>query len=171
MIPLSHALTHSKLRRAPKMNPILPLHFTLSNRRKPLTRNGVWLSFRTPPLRIEHLCICRLCFRVCCWKRKSPLRVISLVACLAQRDQVVWRITARFPTLKMMHVEDLVPRTTMTVLANMTVSEKNVLAHVLLCGYPQAPLARPEGRLTSFVNVEKGFLPVAPFLPLRTFNH
>ena len=73
--------------------------------------------------------------------------VISLVACLAQRDQVVWRITARFPTLKMMHVEDLVPRTTMTVLANMTVSEKNVLAHVLLCGYPQAPLARPEGRL------------------------
>ena len=97
--------------------------------------------------------------------------VISLVACLAQRDQVVWRITARFPTLKMMHVEDLVPRTTMTVLANMTVSEKNVLAHVLLCGYPQAPLARPEGRLTSFVNVEKGFLPVAPFLPLRTFNH
>ena len=28
--------------RRPKMNPILPLHFTLSNRRKPLTRNGVW---------------------------------------------------------------------------------------------------------------------------------
>ena len=50
--------------------------------------------------------------------------VICLVACLAQRDQVVWRITARFPTLKMMHVEDLVPRTTMTVLANMTVSER-----------------------------------------------
>lgn len=26
--------------------------------------------------------------------------VISLVACLAQRDQVVWRISARFTTLK-----------------------------------------------------------------------
>ena len=41
----------------------------------------------------------------------------------------------------------------------------------VLSGYPQAPLTRPEGRLTSFVNVGKGFLPAAPLLPLRAFNH
>ena len=81
--------------------------------------------------------------------------VISLVACLAQRDQVVWRITARFPTLKMMHVEDLVPRTTMTVLANMTVSEKNVLAHVPESKLVALLIARPfDFGISDLLNVE-----------------
>ena len=81
--------------------------------------------------------------------------VISLVACLAQRDQVVWRITARFPTLKMMHVEDLVPRTTMTVLANMTVSEKNVLAHVPESKLVALLIARPfDFGIPDLLNVE-----------------
>ena len=56
--------------------------------------------------------------------------VICLVACLAERDQVVWRITACLAALKMMHVEDRILGSTSTVLADMTVSEKNVLAHV-----------------------------------------
>ena len=81
--------------------------------------------------------------------------MISLVACLAQRDQVVWRITARFPTLKMMHVEDLVPRTTMTVLANMTVSEKNVLAHVPESKLVALLIARPfDFGIPDLLNVE-----------------
>ena len=82
-------------------------------------------------------------------------RVITLVACLAQRDQVVWRIAARFPTLKMMHVEDLVPRTTMTVLANMTVSEKNVLAHVPESKLVALLIARPfDFGIPDLLNVE-----------------
>ncbi len=56
--------------------------------------------------------------------------VISLVACLAERDQVVGRITTCLAALKMMHVEDRILGSTSTALANMTVSEKNVLAHV-----------------------------------------
>lgn len=56
--------------------------------------------------------------------------VICLVACLAERDQVVWRVTARLAALKMMHVEDRILGSTSTVLANMTVSEKNGLSHV-----------------------------------------
>ena len=56
--------------------------------------------------------------------------VIGLVACLAERDQIVGRVTARLAALKMMHVEDRIFGLVSTVLANMTVSEKNVLAHV-----------------------------------------
>ena len=83
-------------------------------------------------------------------------RVITLVACLAQRDQVVWRIAARFPTLKMMHVEDLVPRTTMTVLANMTVSEKNVLAHVPESKLVALLIVRAfNSRILDLLNVER----------------
>ena len=85
--------------------------------------------------------------------------VISLVACLAQRDQVVGRITARFPTLKMMHVEDPVPRTTMTVLANMTVSEKNVLAHVPESKLVALLIVRAfNSRILDLLNVERSRL-------------
>ncbi len=53
-----------------------------------------------------------------------------LVARLAERDQVVGRITASLATFKMMNIEDFVLRATATMLANMTVSPKNILTHV-----------------------------------------
>ena len=56
--------------------------------------------------------------------------VICLVAGLAERYQVVGRVTARLAALKMMHIEERILGSTSTVPADMTVSEKNVLAHV-----------------------------------------
>lgn len=56
--------------------------------------------------------------------------VICLVAGLAERDQVVGRVSARLAALKMMHVEDQILGSASTVPADMTVSEKNVLSHV-----------------------------------------
>ena len=53
-----------------------------------------------------------------------------LVTRLAERDQIVGCITARLTTFKMVNIEDLVLRSTATVLANMTVSPKNILTHV-----------------------------------------
>ena len=56
----------------------------------------------------------------------------------------------------MMHVEDLVPRTTMTVLANMTVSEKNVLAHVPESKLVALLIARAfNSRILDLLNVER----------------
>ena len=48
--------------------------------------------------------------------------VIGLVAGLAERYQVVGRIPAGLTAFEVVHVEDLVLRTTVTVLANVTVS-------------------------------------------------
>ena len=81
--------------------------------------------------------------------------VISLVACLAQRDQVVWRISARFTTLKMMHVEDRILGSASTVLTDMTVSEKNVLAHVPESKLIALLIARPfDFGIPDLLNVE-----------------
>ena len=81
--------------------------------------------------------------------------VISLVACLAQRDQVVWRISARFTTLKMMHVEDRILGSASTVLTDMTVSEKNVLAHVPESKLVALLIARPfDFGIPDLLNVE-----------------
>ena len=56
----------------------------------------------------------------------------------------------------MMHVEDLVPRTTMTVLANMTVSEKNVLAHVPESKLVALLIVRAfNSRILDLLNVER----------------
>ena len=68
--------------------------------------------------------------RAASYLQLDPSCVISLVACLAERDQVVGSITACLTALKMMHVEDSILGSSSTVLADMTVSEKNVLAHV-----------------------------------------
>ena len=82
--------------------------------------------------------------------------VISLVACLAQRDQVVWRISARFTTLKMMHVEDRILGSASTVLTDMTVSEKNVLAHVPESKLVALLIARAfNSRILDLLNVER----------------
>ena len=56
--------------------------------------------------------------------------VISLVARLAERDQIVGGVAASLATFNVMDIEDLVFRTAATVLTRMTVSEENVLAHV-----------------------------------------
>ena len=56
--------------------------------------------------------------------------VISLVAGLAERDQIVGSIAAGLATFNVMHIEDLVFRAATTVLTHMAVSEENVLAHV-----------------------------------------
>ena len=81
--------------------------------------------------------------------------VISLVACLAQRDQVVWCISARFTTLKMMHVEDRILGSASTVLTDMTVSEKNVLAHVPESKLVALLIARPfDFGIPDLLNVE-----------------
>ena len=82
--------------------------------------------------------------------------VISLVACLAQRDQVVWRISARFTTLKMMHVEDRILGSASTVLTDMTVSEKNVLAHVPESKLVALLIVRAfNSRILDLLNVER----------------
>lgn len=82
--------------------------------------------------------------------------VISLVAGLAERDQVVWRISARFTTLKMMHVEDFVFRATATVLTHMAVSEKNVLAHVPESKLVALLIVRAfNSRILDLLNVER----------------
>ena len=81
--------------------------------------------------------------------------VICLVACLAQRDQVVWRISARFTTLKMMHVEDRILGSASTVLTDMTVSEKNILAHVPESELVALLIARPfDFGIPDLLNVE-----------------
>ena len=56
--------------------------------------------------------------------------VIGLVAGLAERYQVVGRIPAGLTAFEVVHVEDLVLRTTVTVLANVTVPKENVFTHV-----------------------------------------
>ena len=77
------------------------------------------------------------------------------MACLAQRDQVVWRISARFTTLKMMHVEDRILGSASTVLTDMTVSEKNVLAHVPESKLVALLIARPfDFGIPDLLNVE-----------------
>ena len=87
--------------------------------------------------------------------------VICLVACLAERDQVVWRVTARLAALKMMHVEDRILGSTSTVLANMTVSEKNVLSHV------------PESKLIALLIVRSFDFGILDLLNVKgcCFNH
>ena len=56
--------------------------------------------------------------------------VISLVAGLAESDQVVGGVAASLSTFNVMDIEDLVCRAPATVLTHMTVSEENVLAHI-----------------------------------------
>ena len=82
--------------------------------------------------------------------------VIGLVAGLAERYQVVGRIPADLTAFEVVHVEDLVPRTTMTVLANMTVSEKNVLAHVPESKLVALLIVRAfNSRILDLLNVER----------------
>ena len=57
-------------------------------------------------------------------------RMKSLVTGFAECDQVVRCITARLATFKMVNIEDLVLGSTVTVLANMAISPKNILTHV-----------------------------------------
>ena len=65
--------------------------------------------------------------------------VTGLVADLAERDQIVGGIAADLTAFEVVHVEDLVLRMTVTVLAKVTVSKDNVFKHV-----PKAELiARP----------------------------
>ena len=56
--------------------------------------------------------------------------VISLVAGLAERDQIVGGVAAGLAAFEVMDIEDFVFRATATVLTHMAVSEENVLAHV-----------------------------------------
>ena len=56
--------------------------------------------------------------------------VISLVAGLAERDQIVGGVAAGLAAFEVMDIEDLVFRAASTVLTHMTVSEENVLTHV-----------------------------------------
>ena len=56
--------------------------------------------------------------------------VTGLVADLAERDQIVGGIAADLTAFEVVHVEDLVLRTTVTVLANVTVPKENVFTHV-----------------------------------------
>ena len=80
---------------------------------------------------------------------------------LAERDQVVWRITTRLAALKMMHVEDRIIGSTSTMLADMTVSEKDVLAHV------------PESKLVALLITRPFNFGILDFLNVegRGFNH
>ena len=81
--------------------------------------------------------------------------VIGLVAGLAERDQIVRYISARFTTLKMMHVEDRILGSASTVLTDMTVSEKNVLAHVPKPELIALLIARPlDIRILDLLDVE-----------------
>ena len=64
--------------------------------------------------------------------------VTGLVAGLAERNQVVGRIAAGLAAFEVVHVEDLVLRITVTVLANVTVSKENVFTHV-----PEPQAGRP----------------------------
>src|SRR5574344_2813144 len=56
--------------------------------------------------------------------------VIRLVARLAQRDEVARRVASRFPTLNVMHVENQIFRSAFAGLANVTVAEQHIFAHV-----------------------------------------
>ena len=56
--------------------------------------------------------------------------VTGLVADLAERDQIVGGIAADLTAFEVVHVEDLVLRMTVTVLAKVTVSKDNVFKHV-----------------------------------------
>ena len=56
--------------------------------------------------------------------------VISLVAGLAERDQIVGGVAAGLAAFEVMDIEDFVFRTTVTVLANVTVPKENVFTHV-----------------------------------------
>ena len=87
--------------------------------------------------------------------------VICLVTGLAERDQVVWRVTARLAALKMMHVEDRILGSASTVLADMTVSENNVLAHV------------PESKLVTLLVVRASDFRILDLLNVEgcRFNH
>ena len=81
--------------------------------------------------------------------------VTGLVAGLAERNQVVGRIAAGLAAFEVVHVEDLVLRTTVTVLANVTVSEKNVLAHVPESKLVALLIARPfDFGIPDLLNVE-----------------
>lgn len=87
---------------------------------------------------------------------------------LQLRTPVTGLIGHRWPCLPSACVSPLQANTASAVCR---ACSKRKLSKFLLCGYPQVPLARPEGRSTSFVNVGRGFLPAAPLLPLRAFNH
>ena len=81
--------------------------------------------------------------------------VIGLVAGLAERNQVVGRIAAGLAAFEVVYVEDLVFRMTVTVLANVTVSEKNVLAHVPESKLVALLIARPfDFGIPDLLNVE-----------------
>ena len=82
--------------------------------------------------------------------------VTGLVAGLAERNQVVGRIAAGLAAFEVVHVEDLVLRTTVTVLANVTVSEKNVLAHVPESKLVALLIVRAfNSRILDLLNVER----------------
>ena len=59
--------------------------------------------------------------------KEAPRRGLAR---LAQRDEVARRVASRFPALNVMHVENQIFRSAFAGLANVTVAEKNVLAHV-----------------------------------------
>ena len=52
------------------------------------------------------------------------------MARLAQRDEVARRVASRFPTLNVMHVENQIFRSAFAGLANVTVAEQHIFAHV-----------------------------------------
>ena len=64
------------------------------------------------------------------------------MARLTKRNQVAGRITARTSALQVMNIEHRVFRSAVTMLTNVPVSEKNVLADV-----PEAELFFPFGTL------------------------
>ncbi len=56
--------------------------------------------------------------------------VIRLVARLAERNEVARRVASRFPTLNVMHVENQIFRSAFAGLANVTIAEQHIFAHV-----------------------------------------
>ena len=82
--------------------------------------------------------------------------VIGLVAGLAERNQVVGRIAAGLTAFEVVHVEDLVPRMTVTVLANVTVSKENVFTHVPKAELIALLIVRAfHSRIPNLLNVER----------------
>ena len=82
--------------------------------------------------------------------------VIGLVAGLAERNQVVGRIAAGLTAFEVVHVEDLVLRTTVTVLANVTVSKENVFTHVPKAEQIALLIVRTfHSRIPDLLNVER----------------
>ena len=82
--------------------------------------------------------------------------VTGLVADLAERDQIVGGIAADLTAFEVVHVEDLVLRMTVTVLAKVTVSKDNVFKHVPKAEQIALLIVRAfNSRIFDLLNVER----------------